>query len=111
MVDRVLFINAENLYRRGRNQNALENKDVLEIHKLYTDFKSVEGMSYLASAAEIRHQKFSLNIPLYVAQIQDLNQLSFKEHLVNLNEAGRKLVTSRDSLLAELKKWGLDVEK
>ena len=111
MVDRVLFINAENLYRRGRNQNALEEKDVLEIHKLYTDFKSVEGMSYLASAAEIRHQKFSLNIPLYVAQIQDLNQLSFKEHLLNLNEAGRKLVTSRDSLLTELKKWGLDVEK
>ena len=111
MVKKVLFINSENLYKRGRNQNTLENKDIFEIHKLYADLKSVEGLSYLASAAEIREQKFSLNIPLYVAQIQDLNQLSFKQHLVNLSDAGRQLAASRDSLVTELKKWGLDVEK
>jgi len=109
--NKVLFINSESLFKRGRNQNTLESENVSEILKLYKDFDSVDGLSYLSSAAEIKANKYVLNIPLYVNENQSKNQISLKQCIVNLNEVNNLVSESRKSLLKELKKWGFNVPK
>lgn len=108
---KVLFINSESLFKRGRNQNTLESENVSEILKLYKDFDSVDGLSYLSSAAEIKSNNYVLNIPLYVNENQSSNQISLKQCIVNLYEVNNLVSESRKSLLNELKKWGFNVPK
>ena len=106
---KVLFINSEKLYKRGRNQNTLEGEHLSEIHDAYLSFKSVEGFSYLSTEEEIKANNYNLNIPLYIAQIQNKDHLSLEEHLIRLNVARKLVEESRASLNEEFKKWGLNV--
>lgn len=106
---KVLIINSESHFKRGRSQNTLEVEHLSEIIDLYKGFKSVDGMAHLASDTEIKANNYNLNIPLYVSPIRDKDQFSFKQEVVNLREASRQLSKSKAQLLEELKKWALDV--
>lgn len=106
---KVLMINAETFFRRGRNQNTLESEQVSEIIKLYSAFRSVEGLTYKASLTEIKANDFSLNISQYVAQVQNFAEFSLEKCLENLNESNKQVKVSRSALEKELKKWGLNV--
>jgi type I restriction enzyme M protein len=106
---KVLIINSESQFKRGRSQNTLEIEHLSEILDLYKSFKSVDGLAHLASDTEIKANNYNLNIPLYVSPIRNKNQLSFKEEVVILREASRQLSESKAQLLEELKKWALDV--
>jgi type I restriction enzyme M protein len=106
---KVLIINSESQFKRGRSQNTLEIEHLSEILDLYKSFKSVDGLAHLASDTEIKANNYNLNIPLYVSPIRNRNQLSFKEEVVILREASRQLSESKAQLLEELKKWALDV--
>ncbi len=108
---KVLIINSESHFKRGRSQNTLEVEHLSEILDLYKGFKSVDGFAHLASDTEIKANNFNLNIPLYVSPIRDNDQLSFKQEVVNLREASRQLSESKAQLLEELKKWALDVRE
>ena len=108
---KVLMINSENLFKRGRNQNTLEIEHVSEILDLYKNFISIEGFSYVSSTQEIQANDFSLNIPLYVDQIKNSNDVSLEQCVVNLSEANDEIITRRALLTDELMKWGLDVSK
>ena len=108
---KVLFINSETLFKRGRNQNTLEGNHVSEILNLYKSFKSVAGFSHLSSETEIKANKYNLNIPLYVAAVQKNEQFSLAECLDNLKKTNEQSTELRASLLVELKKWGLNVTK
>jgi type I restriction enzyme M protein len=105
---KVLFINSETLFKRGRNQNTLEDEHLSEILKLYENFKSVEGFSHLSSNTEIKNNNYNLNIPLYIAHAQNGEQPSLQQCLVNLKSAHENVLISRQSLLAEIEKWGTD---
>jgi type I restriction system adenine methylase HsdM len=106
---KVLFINSETFFKRGRNQNTLEDEHRSEIFKLYGSFKSVEGFSHLASETEIKNNNYNLNIPLYVAHGQNDEQPNLQQCLVNLKLAHKHVLITRQSLLAEIEKWGIDV--
>jgi type I restriction enzyme M protein len=108
-VKKVLIINSENLFKRGRNQNTLENEHLSYILKLYSEFKSVEGFSYLSSLTEISERNFSLNIPLYVAQVRNHDELSLDACSDDLKVANQQVDISRVNLMQELEKWGLNV--
>lgn len=110
-VQKVLFINSEKLYKRGRNQNTLEGEHLSEILDAYLNFKSIEGFSYLSSVEEIKENNYNLNIPLYIAPIQKKDHLSLEEHLLRLDVAKRNVEESRTSLIDELNKWGFNVAK
>ena len=107
--EKVLMINSETFFRRGRNQNTLESEQVSEIIKLYSAFRSVEGFTYKASLTEIKANNFSLNISHYVAQVQNFAEFSLEKCLENLKESNKQVKVSRSALEKELKKWGLNV--
>ena len=107
---KVLIINSELLFKRGRNQNTLEVDHVSEIIKLYKGFKNVAGLSYLASVSEIKANNYNLNVPLYVAAIENSDQLSAAECASKLSEIKLLVEESSVELQNELAKWGLNVK-
>ena len=107
----LLIINAEKLFKRGRNQNTLEEENLAEILKLYHNFKSVPGFSQRVTHDQIKTNSYNLNISLYVAQIQNQDELSLEESLDRLKNTIKEVKEERTLLITELKKWGLNVEK
>jgi type I restriction system adenine methylase HsdM len=108
-IGKILIVNSETLFKPGRNQNTLEDSHVLAVHELYREFKSVDGLSRLATNSEIKLNKYNLNIPLYVSQIKRSEQLSTEQCRVNIKEAIDKATESRTLLIEQLKKWDLYV--
>jgi type I restriction enzyme M protein len=104
---KVLVVNANQLYRRGRNQNTLEPEDATTILKTFQDFADVVGLAHLADLAEIEGNGFNLNIPLYVAPKQDENQPTLDDAVAALEAAHARVKETRSALEAELAKWGL----
>ena len=109
--DKVLFINSESLFKRGRNQNTLEGEHVEKILDLYNGFRSVSGLSYLSSRSEIAANNYSLNVSLYVAQNLGSEEQNLGHFLINLKEADSQAREARSVLMDELIKWGVYVKE
>lgn len=56
---------------------------------------------------EVEANGFNLNIPLYVAPVDDGEQLTLAEALDQLEQANEAARSTRAALEAELAKWGL----
>lgn len=104
--DAIHVINAESLFRRGRNQNTLEPEHASEILRLYAEQGDEEGQARLVSRTEVADNDFNLNIPLYVAP-PAAEQMSLEQALAELEAAQAAVQASRAALDAELAKWGL----
>jgi type I restriction enzyme M protein len=104
---RVLFINGEELMKKGRNQNTLELEDSLEVLEAYRRFSDIGGRSRVVGLDEIEANDFNLNIPLYVAPADTSEKLTLANALVNLEVAHARAAETRAALEAELAKWGL----
>jgi type I restriction enzyme M protein len=83
----ILFIDASELYRKGRNQNTLEPEHAEEILQLYQSYEAVEGKAHVAGLDEIAENDWNLNIPRYVEPIIEEEQISMSEALDNLKTA------------------------
>jgi len=69
--DKVLFIDASNLYQEGSSINRLRDQDVNRIIDVYQERESVEGFAYLASREEIVENNYNLNISRYIFAFDD----------------------------------------
>ena len=105
--DKVLFINGEDLVKKGRNQNTLEPKHAKALLDAYRGFSDIEGRAYVADLAEIETNDFNLNIPLYVAPAETGEKITLADALANLEAAHVHAQETRAALEAELAKWGL----
>ncbi|HPU02706.1 MAG TPA: class I SAM-dependent DNA methyltransferase [Rhodoglobus sp.] len=105
--DKVLFINGEDLMKKGRNQNTLEPKHAKELFDAYRGFADIEGRAHVAELAEIEGNDFNLNIPLYVAPADTGEEITLADALANLEGAHERAKETRAALEAELAKWGL----
>lgn len=106
---KVLFINGEDLFKRGRNQNTLEPEHAQQILDAYELYADVEGRSRVVDLAEIESNDYNLNIPLYVVPPDTGEKLTLADALANLEAAHAEATTTRAALEAELAKWGLSV--
>lgn len=104
---KVLFINGEALFKRGRSQNTLEPEHAAEILGTYRSWADVEGLAHVADMGEIESNDYSLNIPLYVEPADDGNHMTLDEAIGELERAHQAARHSRAALEAELAKWGL----
>lgn len=107
---KVLFINGDRLFKRGRNQNTLEPEHAEALLGAYELFKDQDGLSRVVDLEEIAHKGYNLNIPLYVAPDDDGAELTLADGLTNLEAAQAEAAETRTALEAELVKWGLGQE-
>ena len=70
---KVLLVDASDLFRKGRNQNTLEQEHVETIFDCYRRFEEEKGRSHVATLDEIREQGGNLNLAGYVAHSDDID--------------------------------------
>jgi type I restriction enzyme M protein len=104
---KVVFINGEDLMKKGRNQNTLEPEHADELLEACRGFSDIEGRASVASLEDIEANDFNLNIPLYVAPADTGEKLTLADALANLEAVHAEVQRTRAVLEAELAKWGL----
>ncbi|WP_432020757.1 N-6 DNA methylase [Streptomyces sp. 1222.5] len=104
---KVLFINAEDLHKKGRNQNTLEPEHADEILAAYKLYRDREGRSRVVDLHEIKANDYNLNSHLYVAPSDDGAKITLAEALANLEAAQVRTHQTSAALEVELAKWGL----
>lgn len=104
---KVLFINGEDLMKKGRNQNTLERENSRDLFDAYRGFADIDGRARVVGLDEIEANDFNLNIPLYVAPADTGEKLTLADALANLEVAHAKAIQTRAALEVELTKWGL----
>ena len=104
---KILFVNAERLFRRCRNQNMLEPEHVDKICKAYEAFTDEPGFAHIADATEIARNKFDLNISLYIEPLDDGDALTLDQALTALEQAQASARVTRRALQEQLAAWGL----
>jgi type I restriction enzyme M protein len=105
--EKVLFINGNDLMRKGRNQNTLEPDHSLLVLEAYSEFADIDGRSRVVGIDEIEANDFNLSIPLYVAPADTGEKLTLAVALADLEAANVRASETRGALEAELAKWGL----
>jgi type I restriction-modification system DNA methylase subunit len=106
--NKIVVINAETLFRRGRNQNTLEPEDAAIILDAYRRFEDTLGLAQVTTLDEVASNGFNLNITLYVAPLNPGETHTLDHALTDLEMVRQAARSSRDALEAELAKWGLD---
>jgi type I restriction enzyme M protein len=105
---KVLFVNGENLFKRGRNQNTLEPEHAETLLKAYETFADQPGLAQVVPLVDIEANGFNLNIPLYVAPAESGEKVTLERALAQLEEAQQAALRTRADLETELAKWGLN---
>lgn len=104
---KVLFVNGEKLFKRGRNQNTLEPEHAETLLKAYQAFADDPGLSTVAALDDIAGNGYNLNIPLYVEPADTGERITLDQALVDLEAAHTAACDTRAALETELAKWGL----
>jgi type I restriction system adenine methylase HsdM len=104
---KVLFVNGETLFKRGRNQNTLEPEHADRLLHAYQSFDDSPGFTHVAALGEIERNGWNLNIPLYVTQADTGERITLDQARIEMEAALQAAAQTRVALEAELAKWGL----
>lgn len=104
----ILFINAAELYEKGKKQNVLEDKHIDKIVETYRNRTEEERFSRCVSLKEIKENDYNLNITRYVSLAQEEVQIDLKANHATLTEIESQIKASKDKLNVYLKELGLD---
>jgi type I restriction enzyme M protein len=96
--DKVLFIDASNEFKSGKNQNQLTPDNINKIIETYKARVNVDKYAYLASFKEIADNDFNLNIPRYVDTFEEEAEID----LVAVRSERLELKAELDALEAEM---------
>ena len=104
----VLFINAAELYEKGKKQNVLEDKHIDKIVDTYRNRTEEERFSRCVSLKEIKENDYNLNITRYVSLAQEEVQIDLKANHASLKEIESKIAISKEKLNGFLEELGLE---
>lgn len=105
--DDVLFINAAELYSKGKNQNTLLPEHIDKIVETYRSRKEEDRYSRRVSLREIVENDYNLNITRYVSLAQEEAPINLSENHDKLVEIEKNLVEARTKLNGYLRELGL----
>lgn len=109
----VLFINAEEIYTKGRAQNTMTIKQADEIYSLYErqhqkDFEE-EGVSRWVEYSELEENDFNLNIARYVQKPLEEETITVEEALRDFKDKLGALEKAEEELEALLEREGFEL--
>ena len=103
--NKVLFIDASNEFKSGKNQNQLTEDNIARIIETYKARESVDKYAYLASFKEIKENDFNLNIPRYVDTFEEeaeIDLVAVRTERLELKAELESLETEMAGFLKEL---------
>jgi type I restriction enzyme M protein len=104
---RVLFVNSDTQFKRGRNQNTLEPEHAKAILDSYRAYRDEPGLAKVAALDEIAANGYSLNVPSYVAPADHGEKVTLADALGEVEGALTAAAETRAALEIELAKWWL----
>ena len=99
----VLFIDASKKFNKGKKQNEMTDEHIDEVLTLYSDRKTVEKESYLASFEDIEKNDFNLNIPRYVDNFEKEEDVDINALLQDMKKTDDELEQVQKEFLSLLK--------
>lgn len=109
----VLFINAEEIFTKGRAQNTMTTAQADEIYSIYTRQKKLafemEGVSRWVKFSELDENDFNLNIARYVQKPLEEETITVEEALRDFKEKLTELETAENELETLLEREGFIV--
>ncbi len=100
----VLFIDASNDFDKGKNQNILDDRHIDKIMDAYTNRKTIDKYSYVASIDEIKQNDYNLNIPRYVDTFEEEETIPLSQIVDELVDIDLKINESTNNLFSMLDK-------
>ena len=89
--NKVIFINAADQIERCGSKNRLRQQHIENISTIFKNFQTVQQRSYVATNREIQHNKFLLQVSVYVQDRNNKNISSSKETLKQWQNSSKKL--------------------
>lgn len=109
----ILFINAEEIYTKGRAQNTMSNDQADEIYGIYkTQLESSfeeEGVCRWVDFSELKDNDFNLNIARYVQKPLEEETITVEEALKDFKLKLNALEKSENELEALLEREGFEL--
>ena len=105
--NKVLFVDASRLFKKGRNQNDLLPEHIDAIFEAYRAYKDSPGLSKVATQDGIAANDWNLNIPLYVEPVSEETTISVAEAVKNLKKSLEEAYAAEDRLRELLQSSGL----
>ena len=100
---KILIINAVKEVRQDKNIAFLESNHINRIHNAYKAFRDEEGFAKVVTVEDVLNHKASLNMPLYVSNVDgSKSNLSLDEAVDNWRASSEALTNSMDRLFKEL---------
>lgn len=87
----VLFIDASKKFNKGKKQNEMTDEHIDAVMQLYIKRETVEKESYLASFEDIEKNDFNLNIPRYVDNFEQEEEIDLKQLLDEMKKTDEEL--------------------
>lgn len=101
----VLFIDASSLFEKDKKQNVMRDEHIDKVLELYTDRKTVDKQSYLASFDDIKENDYNLNIPRYVDTNEEeppIDLVSLTQEMSNTDKEIKECSAQFMDMLSEL---------
>ena len=100
---KILIINAVKEVRQDKSIAFLENNHINRIHNAYKAFCDEEGFAKVVSVDDVLNHKASLNMPLYVSNVDgSKGNISLDEAIGNWQASSEALANSMERLFKEL---------
>ena len=99
----VLFIDASRKFDKGKKQNAMTDEHIESVIQLYENRETVEKESYLASFEDIEKNDFNLNIPRYVDNFEEEEEIDLNALLNDMQQTDQEIEQAQDQIVSLMK--------
>ncbi len=109
----VLFINADEIYTKGRAQNTLTEAQADKIYEIYKNqhlnAQDIEGVSRWVPLSEIKENDYNLNIARYVQKPLEEETITVEDAITDFKKRLAELEMAEEELEALLAKEGFEL--
>ena len=103
----ILFIDASEHYEKVKNQNKLRAEDIDKIVTTYSERKTEDKYSYIATLEEIEENDYNLNIPRYVDTFEEEEPIDLDKLVEELEQIEKEIREVDEKIIEYCKEIGI----
>ncbi len=107
--DNIFFMDASKYFKKGKNMNELEEKDIERIVDAYTNRVNIDKFAYKAPLSEVKEDNdYNCNIPRYVDTFEEEAPIDLNEVRSKIKDAKEQKQNTLDVVNQMLRELGLE---